>query len=142
MYILNPLPAQIPQDHLSLLEEVETATVGHVLHAGYVDRAIQAVLPAVRVAGTAVTVRIPGADSTLLHYILARVRPGDFLVIDRCGDLKHACWGGVVTNTARQAGVVGVVEQFEQAESLCDGVDHARVVFPGRTQFNKNKHVH
>jgi regulator of RNase E activity RraA len=109
MYILNPLPAQIPQDHLSLLEEVETATVGHVLHAGFVDRAIQAVLPAVRVAGTAVTVRIPGADSTLLHYILARVRPGDFLVIDRCGDLKHACWGGVVTNTARQAGVVGAV---------------------------------
>jgi len=109
MYTLNPLPAQIPENQLELLRQVETATVGHVLHNGFIDREIRAVLPEMRVAGTAVTVRIPGADSTLLHYILAKVRPGDFLVIDRCGDSKHACWGGVVTNTAKLAGVVGAV---------------------------------
>ena len=94
MYTLNSLPAQIPENQLELLCQVETATVGHVLHNGFIDREIRAVLPEMRVAGTAVTVRIPGADSTLLHYILAKVRPGDFLVIDRCGDSKHACWGG------------------------------------------------
>lgn len=109
MYTINPLPAQIPESHLALLRQVETATVGHVLHTGFVDREIRAVLPEVRVAGTAVTVRISGEDSTLLHYILAKVRPGDFLVIDRCGDSRHACWGGLVTNTAKLAGVVGSV---------------------------------
>jgi 4-hydroxy-4-methyl-2-oxoglutarate aldolase len=109
VFVLNPLPAQIPTALVALLEQVETATVGHVLHAGFVDPTIRAVLPEKRVAGTAVTVRIPGADSTLLHHILGLVRPGDFLVIDRCGDTRHACWGGVVTNAAKFAGVVGAV---------------------------------
>lgn len=109
MYIINPMPEQIPENQLALLRQVETATVGHVLHNGFVDREIRAILPEKRVAGTAVTVRIAGADSTLLQYILGQVRPGDFLVIDRCGDSKHACWGGVITNTAKLAGVVGAV---------------------------------
>ncbi|WP_229758344.1 RraA family protein [Paraburkholderia caffeinilytica] len=78
-------------------------------HSGFVDPAIRAVLPERRVAGTAVTLRIPGADSTLLHYILPHLRPGDFVVIERCGDTRHACWGGVVTNTAKRAGVAGAV---------------------------------
>jgi len=109
MFSLNPLPPQIPAALIALLERVETATTGHFLHAGFVDPAIRAVLPDKRVAGTAVTLRIPGPDSTLLHHVLGLVRPGDFLVIERCGDLRHACWGGVVTNAAKQAGLVGGV---------------------------------
>lgn len=109
MFVINPLPAQISADHVALLQQVETATVGHFLHSGFVDPVLRAVLPEKRVAGTAVTLRIPHADSTLLHHILGLVRPGDFLVIDRCGDARHACWGGVVTNTAKHAGVVGAV---------------------------------
>lgn len=109
MFVLNPLPAQLPADLVALLEQVETATVGHVLHSGFVDPSIRAVLPDKRVAGTAVTLRIPGADSTLLHHVLGLVRPGDFLVIDRCGDTRHACWGGVVTNAAKNAGLAGAI---------------------------------
>lgn len=109
MYNLNTLPEQIPEAHLALLRQVETATVGHVLHKGFVDREIRAVLPEYRVAGTAVTVRISGPDSTLLHYIMPKIRPGDFLVIDRCGDSRHACWGGVITNCAKLAGAAGAV---------------------------------
>src|SRR5918993_4414922 len=109
MFQLQPLPEPLPQSLVSLLERVETATIGHVLHSGFVDPAIRAVLPDKRVAGTAVTWRIPGPDSTLLHHVLSLVRPGDFLVIDRAGDTRHACWGGVVTNAAKVAGVVGGV---------------------------------
>jgi 4-hydroxy-4-methyl-2-oxoglutarate aldolase len=109
MVVLNPLPPQLSPELVALLQQVETATVGHFLHSGFVDPVIRAVLPDKRVAGTAVTLRIPSADSTLLHHVLGLVRPGDFLVIDRCGDVRHACWGGVVTNTARKAGVVGAV---------------------------------
>jgi regulator of RNase E activity RraA len=109
VFILNPLPPQLPTAHVALLEQVETATVGHFLHSSFVDPTIRAVLPEKRVAGTAVTLRIPGADSTLLHHILSLVRPGDFLVVDRAGDTRHACWGGVVTNAAKVAGVVGAV---------------------------------
>ncbi len=109
MFVLNEMPAPLPAAEMALLAEVETATVGHFLHDGFVDPAIRGVLPDKRVAGTAVTLRLPGADSTLLHHALSLVRPGDVLVIDRAGDVRHACWGGVVTHAARKAGVVAAV---------------------------------
>ena len=111
MFIVNPMPAQIDARIVALLEKVETATVGHFKHSGFVDRHIRAVLPGKRVAGTAVTLRIPHADSTLLHYLTAHVRPGDVVVIDRCHDDKHACWGGVITHCMKNAGVkAGVID--------------------------------
>lgn len=111
MFIVNPMPSQISADLVGLLEQCEVATIGHVLHSGFVDRDIRAVLPTKRIAGTAVTVRIPHADSTALHYLIKLVRPGDVVVIDRCGDTKHACWGGVVTHAMKLAGVrAGVID--------------------------------
>ena len=111
MFIVNPMPAQISPDLVTELEKCEVATIGHVLHSGFVDPDIRAVLPTKRVAGTAVTLRIPHADSTLLHYLTALVRPGDVVVIERCGDTRHACWGGVITNAMKMAGVkAGVID--------------------------------
>jgi regulator of RNase E activity RraA len=111
MFITNPMPAQISDDLVALLERVETATVGHFLHSGFVDRHIGAVLPNKRIAGTAVTIRIPHADSTLLHWLTAEVRPGDIVLVDRCGDDRHAAWGGVITHSMKIAGVkAGVID--------------------------------
>ncbi|MDQ1196077.1 RraA family protein [Agrobacterium sp. SORGH_AS 787] len=111
MFIVNAMPEQISADVIELLEQVEVATIGHVLHSGFVDPDVRAVLPGKRVAGTAVTLRIPNADSTMLHYLTQLVRPGDIVLIDRCGDTRHACWGGVITNTMKMAGVkAGVID--------------------------------
>lgn len=111
MFVTNPMPTPISAELVELLEKVETATVGHVLHSGFVDREIRAVLPNRRVAGTAVTIRIPHADSALLHWLTAVVRPGDIVLVDRCGDDRHACWGGVITNAMKLAGVkAGVID--------------------------------
>lgn len=111
MFITNPMPTQISDDLIALLEQVETATVGHFRHSGFIDRHIRAVLPNKRVAGTAVTIRIPHADSALLHWLTAEVRPGDIVLVDRCGDDRHACWGGVITNCMKMAGVkAGVID--------------------------------
>jgi 4-hydroxy-4-methyl-2-oxoglutarate aldolase len=111
MFTLEPMPAQIGAEIVALLERVETATVGHFLHAGFVDPDIRAVLPDKRIAGTAVTLRLPHADSTLLHYATKLVRPGDVVVIERCGDRRHACWGGVITHVMKAAGVkAGVID--------------------------------
>lgn len=107
MFTVNEMPRQIDGDLLARMARVETATIGHFLHFGFLDRAIAAVLPEMRVAGTAVTVRLPHADSTILHYLTKIVRPGDFVLIDRCGDDRHACWGGVVTHAMKNAGVAG-----------------------------------
>jgi len=123
-YEIHPMPPQISTEVVGLLEQTETATVGHWRHWGFCDRRIQPLLRHRRVAGTAVTLMIPGPDSTLLHHALGLLRPGDILVVDRLGDDRHACWGGGVTVAAKAAGAkAGVVdgpctdmEEIEQSD--------------------------
>ena len=110
-YHVGPMPAQLSAEVVALLELTETATIGHWRHWGFVDRDVRALLRGRRVAGTAVTVQIPGPDSTILHHALGLLRPGDVLVVDRLGDTRHACWGGGVTVAAKAAGAkAGVVD--------------------------------
>ena len=108
-YRINEMPAPLAPGLVAKLLQVETATVGHFRHWGFMDRRIQPLLPGVRVAGCAVTVQVPSQDSTLLHHALGLLRPGDFVVVDRLGDDKHACWGGGVTKAAKAARAVGGV---------------------------------
>lgn len=108
-YKINPMPAQIAKEDLALLAQVETATLGHWRHFGFLSRQIQPLIPGRRVVGTAVTIAIPGPDSTLLHHLLSLIRPGDFVIVDRLHDDRYACWGGGVTVGAKAAGAVGAV---------------------------------
>ena len=100
-YRIEPMPPQLSPALAEKLSRVETATVGHSQHWGFMDRGIQPLLRNKRIAGAAVTLAIPGQDSTLLHHTLGLLRPGDILVVDRLGDDKHACWGGGVTVAAK-----------------------------------------
>ena len=110
-YQIAPMPNPISAEIVALLEQTETATVGHWRHWGFCHRGIQPLLRKRRVAGTAVTLAIPGPDSTLLHHALGLLRPGDILVVDRLGDDRHACWGGGVTVAAKASGAkAGVVD--------------------------------
>ena len=109
MYVVKDLPPQIEASRLELLAKAEPATVGHVLHFGFMDIGMRGLLPDIRIAGTAITVRQPGADCTMIHYALGQARPGDVLVIDRCGDHRHAATGGAVAYAARCAGIKGII---------------------------------
>lgn len=108
-YQLRDMPAQIEATLLEKAERVETATIGHRRQMGFCDPAIQAMLRGRHAAGTAVTLALPGQDSTLLHHIVQSLRPNDILVIDRLGDLKHACLGGGVACAIKATGCAGVV---------------------------------
>ena len=93
MFTIGENAPPLPADLLGKMTRTETATIGHFRHHGFVDPAVASVLGDVRIAGSAVTVRIPGA----------------VLVIDRCGDTRHACWGGVVTAAAGLTGIAGAI---------------------------------
>ena len=108
-YDIRPMPAQMDAALLEKAMRVETATIGHKRHLGFVDPAVQAVWNDERIAGTAVTIALPGQDSTLLHHIIQFLRPHDILVIDRLGDQKHACLGGGVACAIKESGCAGVV---------------------------------
>ncbi|RVT69884.1 RraA family protein [Agrobacterium sp. CNPSo 2736] len=109
LYHIEPMPPKVPAEDLALLVRAETATIGHFHHMGFLDRTIQALTPGKPVVGTAVTLALPGADSTVLHHALSLVRPGDILIIDRLGDDRHACWGGGVTIAAKAAGLSAAI---------------------------------
>ena len=109
-YTLNEMPKQIDQSILEKSLKAETATIGHKRHVGFVNRNIQNIFnKKITIAGTAVTLAIPGQDSTLLHHIIQFLRPGDILCIDRLGDDKHACLGGGVAAAIVASGCSGVI---------------------------------
>lgn len=107
MYKIRSMPAAVDQSDLDRLARLETATIGHTHQFGFADPSLQSVLPGKTVVGTAVTLALPGQDSTLLHHVIAQLRPGDFLVIDRLGDMRHACFGGGVALASKQQGFAG-----------------------------------
>lgn len=108
-YRLGGLPEPVDEELLERLRQVEPATVGHWRHWGFVSAQIHRIRRGPPVVGTAITVAIPGEDSTLLHHLLSQARPGDFVIVDRLGDTRYACWGGGVTLAAVAAGIVGAV---------------------------------
>lgn len=109
MYHIAPMPAPFDEALRQQLLDCEPATIGHFREAGFVDPAIRSVLAETRIAGTAVTLSLPPSDGTLLNHAMRLVRPGDVLIIDRQGDERHACWGGVMTQVAKCLGVAGVI---------------------------------
>lgn len=110
-YDIGPQPAPLSKEILTLLAECETATIGHWRLWGFCSPEIRPVLPQRRIAGRAITLALPGPCSTLLHYAMDQIQPGDVLMIDRLGDIKYACWGGGVTLAFKAAGgVAGVVD--------------------------------
>src|SRR5687767_7761478 len=109
MFNLQPLPPALDAKLVAKLVRAEPATIGHFRNWGFMDPGLRAMQSDVRIAGPAVTVRAPGMDGTIVGYALGQVRPGDVLVIDRCGDHRHAAFGGLVAYACKVAGLAGVI---------------------------------
>lgn len=109
MYVIEDMPPPIDRALIEQLAQVDCATIGHVRTYGFMRPSILPLFPAGRRAGTAVTISLPGPDATLLHHAMAMLRAGDVLVIDRCGDTRFACWGGVINQAAKAIGLAAVI---------------------------------
>jgi 4-hydroxy-4-methyl-2-oxoglutarate aldolase len=109
LYDVCDMPQQIASAAIARLRLVETATVGHFRMHGFMNNALGPIQQGVRVAGTAVTVRTSGVDSTAILLALDALRPGDLLVVDRGGEDRHACFGAVTAAVAHKAGALGVI---------------------------------
>src|ERR687884_1152844 len=103
VFTLNALPRALDARLVDKLLHAEPATIGHFRNWGFMDPAIRAMQPDVRIVGPAVTVRAPGIDGTIVGYALGQVRPGDLLGIDRGGDHRHAAFGGLVAYACKVA---------------------------------------
>ena len=107
--IINDRVNPFSQDLIDKFKAVEPPTVGHFRHHGFMSPRIRPLFPEALMVGPAVTVKTPANDSTMVHKVLEIAEPGDVIVVDRCGDEMHACWGGVVTAAAHMKGFAGAV---------------------------------
>lgn len=98
----------LPADLCDLMQDVETATIGHIEHLGFLTSTIRPVFPA-KVTGRAVTVAAPGRDGTIIYKAIDVLLPGDVLVIARVDQDDIACVGGGVATAAKARGAAAIV---------------------------------
>lgn len=108
MIEIREMPRSIDEETRKALSTVCVSTLGHLRDWGFA-LGLQPNRRPVRFVGCAVTVRIPHLDSAAVHRAVDRLRPGDVLVVDQCGDTGRSCIGGLVSYTAKQRGAVGAV---------------------------------
>lgn len=103
--------SDIERPSQTLLEDfaqAEVTTLGHITDFGF-PRGLSPLTRSVKFTGPAVTVKLPQADGTAMHYAMDHVRPGDVLVIDHSGEKDRSCFGGNLAAMAHHKGVAGVV---------------------------------
>ena len=107
--IINQSVMTLPNETLEKYAKVDPATIGHMVHFGFPDVEFKTSFPGRKAIGRAVTLRIPSMDSTLCHKATEFVGAGDILVIDRGGEMKYACLGGMVSYALKLTGVEAVI---------------------------------
>ncbi|WFU50191.1 RraA family protein [Sinorhizobium terangae] len=107
-YRIRKQPKAIPETLRTLLEGVETATIGHFEYLGFAAADIVPVFPT-KAIGTAVTVAAPGRDGAVIYKAIDLLRPGDVLVISRVDRDDIACVGGGVVAAARARGALAII---------------------------------
>lgn len=70
---------------------------------------IAALRPAMKFAGTALTVEVRPGDNLMIHAAMSLAQPGDVLVIDGKGDQTAALMGTIMMTACRKLGIAGVV---------------------------------
>lgn len=74
------------------------------------NRAIRPITdPAVRLLGTACTVKVFPGDNLMVHKALDIAAPGDVLVVDASSSEVNAVLGDLVSTKARYRGITGIV---------------------------------
>jgi 4-hydroxy-4-methyl-2-oxoglutarate aldolase len=109
MIVINPRQNNLADELIRRYRDIAPATIGHLLEFGFPDPAIQPIWRPCKMVGPAFTIRTAALDSSIVHLAIDMAEPGDVLVLDRNGENKHACWGGMTTLAAKLKGLAGVV---------------------------------
>lgn len=101
-------------DHIERLERLDAAKVADAQQGlGIMDPGIRSIVPGVKAAGTAFTVKCYPGSIITVHRALVRAKPGDVLVVDGEGDGRAgALMGELMAREAIDRGLRGIV---------CDG---------------------
>ncbi|MEM8792394.1 MAG: RraA family protein [Pseudomonadota bacterium] len=97
-------------EELSAWQEIPAAVASDALgRAGAMAGAISPLAPTMRIVAQARTVACMVADNSALHAAITEAEPGDALVCDAQGFEDAAIWGGLMTRSAVERGLAGLV---------------------------------
>lgn len=108
--VFTKRPDPPSQEVINEFATFEVAWLSDALGYGLMDRGIKPIWDVERrIVGTAVTVRTPPGDFTLIPWAINTARPGDVLVIDTRGNTDRAVWGDNFSAWVKALGIVAVV---------------------------------
>lgn len=102
--------ARLPPELVAAAAKFAPAILADVAgRRGALHGRIAALHPAMRFAGSALTVEVRPGDNLMIHAAMALARPGDVLVIDGKADQTSALMGEIMINACQRLGLAGVV---------------------------------
>ncbi len=102
--------ARPAQDLIDAFRNQSPATLHEAMgRKGALPFPIKPLYPGMRVCGPAVTVACGPTDNLMIHVAMALTKPGDVLVVDFKGMTEAGPWGDVLTASALQRGLAGLV---------------------------------
>ncbi|MEL6372511.1 MAG: RraA family protein [Pseudomonadota bacterium] len=96
-------------EEIIALRKLGAATLYEAQGSGALNPAIKPLRTATRMAGPALTVRVPPGDNLALHYAITRARADQILVVDYGAHLDVAVTGDVMVAGCQARGVAGMV---------------------------------
>jgi RraA family protein len=102
---------RLPGELIEQFRAFGVANVGDAMgRFGVMDYRIKPVgKRGVKMVGSAITVRTRPGDNLMIHKALDMTEPGDVLVVDVQGSTQSGLWGSLMTGTALERGVAGLV---------------------------------
>jgi 4-hydroxy-4-methyl-2-oxoglutarate aldolase len=110
---------RVPADIVRQASEYQAAILADVAgRRGALHGRIQPLRPAMKVAGTALTVEVRPGDNLMIHAAISLAKPGDVLVIDGKADQTAALMGTIMMTACQKLGIAGVVVDGAVRDSL------------------------
>ena len=119
MVTINERVVKLKPETIEAYKAIGVGDIGHILEASsFMDVAIKPVYRDVKLVGPAFTVQMLAGDISLNRKAIELAQPGDVIVIDRCGDMQYACWGGAVTLFCKVTGIAGMIVDGSTTDSM------------------------
>lgn len=99
-----------PVDVIAGLAELETTYITDAMNRfGGMGDNVRPAGPGMRLAGPAITVRVPPGDNLMVYAAFEVAQPGDVIVIEARGYTGVAQWGDLTSMIAKGLGLAGAV---------------------------------
>ncbi|MQG73639.1 MAG: RraA family protein [SAR202 cluster bacterium] len=108
MITVNPHPSMVPSSLIEAYQKIPAANLGHFLDTA-LDPGIQALFRPIKLVGTALTVQTTQDNMSAIRKAVEIAQPGDVLVIDRAGEMRHAVMGDYGVHGWIEKGIAGMV---------------------------------